>query len=106
VCLILVKCMCLSFLYQLCKHSCTKWLNRGGWEPRSSERVHYKLVSEQLVQYKLVSEKIGTLQIGIRAKVSTLSLDGPVERSLDRKWEEKLGQEWPISDVGLFQCVK
>ena len=25
----------------------------------------------------------GTLQIGIRAKVSTLSLDGPVERSLD-----------------------
>ena len=25
----------------------------------------------------------GTLQIGIKAKVSTLSLDGPVERSLD-----------------------
>jgi hypothetical protein len=49
---------------------------------------------------------IGTLQIGIRAKVSTLSLDGPVERSLDRKCEEKLGLEWPISDVGLFQCVK
>jgi hypothetical protein len=46
------------------------------------------------------------LQIGIRAKVSTLSLDGPVERSLDRKCEEKLGLEWPISDVGLFQCVK
>jgi hypothetical protein len=53
----------------------------------------------------LGSEK-GTLQIGIRAKVSTLSLDGPVERSLDQKCEEKLGLEWPISDVGLFQCVK
>ena len=25
----------------------------------------------------------GALQIGIRAKVSTLSLDGPVEQSLD-----------------------
>jgi hypothetical protein len=48
----------------------------------------------------------GTLQIGIRAKVLTLSLDGPVERSLDGKCEEKLGLEWPISDVGLFQCVK
>ena len=44
-----------------------------------SERVHYKLVSEP--------------------KVSTLSLDGPVERSLDRNCEEKLGLEWPISDV-------
>ena len=43
---------------------------------------------------------IGTLQIGIRAKVTTLSLDGPVEWSLDRKCEEKLGLEWPISDVG------
>jgi hypothetical protein len=33
------------------------------------------------------------LQIGIRAKVSTLSLDGPVERSLDRECEGKLGLE-------------
>jgi hypothetical protein len=41
-----------------------------------SERVHYKLVSEQLVHYKLVSEPL----------VSTLSLE-PVERSLDRKCE-------------------
>jgi hypothetical protein len=40
----------------------------------------------------LGSEK-GTLQIGIRAKVSTLSLDGPVERSLDRECEGKLGLE-------------
>jgi hypothetical protein len=30
------------------------------------------------------------LQLGIRAKVSTLSLDGPVEWSLDRGCEEKL----------------
>jgi hypothetical protein len=30
----------------------------------------------------------------------TLSLDGPVKRSLDRKCEEKLGLEWPISNVG------
>ena len=49
---------------------------------------------------------IGTLQIGIRAKVTTLSLDGPVEWSLDRKCEENFGLEWPILDVGLFQCVK
>jgi hypothetical protein len=35
----------------------------------------------------------GVLQIGIRAKVSTLSLDGPVERSLDRECEDKLGLE-------------
>ena len=42
----------------------------------------------------------GTLQIGIRSKVTTLSLDGPVEWSLDRKCEEKLGLEWSISDVG------
>jgi hypothetical protein len=32
----------------------------------------------------------GVLQFGIRAKVSTLSLDGPVEWSLDRECEEKL----------------
>jgi hypothetical protein len=47
----------------------------------------------------LGSEK-GTLHFGIRAKVSTLSLDGPVEQFLYRKREEKLGREWPISDVG------
>jgi hypothetical protein len=47
-----------------------------------------------LVWYQLnkVAEK-GVLQIGIRAKVSTLSLDGPVERSLDRECEGKLGLE-------------
>ena len=33
------------------------------------------------------------LQIGIRAKVSTLSLDGPVEWSLDQECEGKLGLE-------------
>jgi hypothetical protein len=36
---------------------------------------------------------MGVLQIGIRVKVSTLSLDGPVERSLDRECEGKLGLE-------------
>jgi hypothetical protein len=35
----------------------------------------------------------GALQFGIKAKVSTLSLDGPVERSLDRECEGKLGLE-------------
>jgi hypothetical protein len=24
----------------------------------------------------------------------------------DRECEEKLGLKWPISDLGLFQCVK
>jgi hypothetical protein len=33
--------------------------------------------------FKSLGKQKGTLQIGIRAKVSTLSLDGPVERSLD-----------------------
>jgi hypothetical protein len=53
----------------------------------------------------LGSEK-GTLQSGIRAKVSTLSLDGPVERSLDRECEEKLSLGGPISDPGLLRSVK
>jgi hypothetical protein len=46
------------------------------------------------VCYSFVSKRAaGALQFGIRAKVSTLSLDGPVEWSLDRKCEEKLGLE-------------
>ena len=44
----------------------------------------YRMVTERLGN--LGSEK-GTLQIGIRAKVSTLSLNGPVEWSLDRECE-------------------
>jgi hypothetical protein len=36
---------------------------------------------------------MGVLQIGIRAKVSTLSLDGLVEWSLDRECEGKFGLE-------------
>jgi hypothetical protein len=36
---------------------------------------------------KFVNRKSGALQFGIRAKVSTLSLDGPVERSLDQECE-------------------
>ena len=39
------------------------------------------------------SSRKGVLQFGIRAKVSTLSLDGLVERSLDRECEGKLGLE-------------
>ena len=39
------------------------------------------------------SSRKGVLQFGIRAKVSTLSLDGPVERSLDRECDRKLGRE-------------
>jgi hypothetical protein len=42
---------------------------------------------------------MGVLQIGIKAKVLTLSLDGPVERSLDRECEGKLGLE------GQFQTL-
>ena len=45
----------------------------------------------------LSSEKL-PLQIGIRAKVLTLSLDGPIEWSLDWGWEEKLCLE-DLSDV-------
>jgi hypothetical protein len=36
---------------------------------------------------------MGVLQIGIRVKVTTLSLDGPVEWSLVRECEGKLGME-------------
>jgi hypothetical protein len=50
----------------------------------------YRMVTERFEN--LGSEK-GTLQIGIRANVSTLSLDGPVERSLDRECEGKLSRE-------------
>jgi hypothetical protein len=41
------------------------------------------------------------LQYGIRAKVSTLSLDGPVEWSLDRGFEEKLCLE---DQFRTFEC--
>ena len=50
----------------------------------------YRLVRERFES--LGSEK-GTLQNGIRAKVSTLSLDGPVERSFDQECEGKLCME-------------
>jgi hypothetical protein len=48
----------------------------------------YRLLHSAL---KALGKQKGTLQIGIRAKVSTLSLDGPVEWSLDRECEGKLG---------------
>jgi hypothetical protein len=48
------------------------------------------------------------LQLGIRAKVSTLSLDGPVEQSLDQGCEEKLCREdqfWTlVSSGGITVC--
>jgi hypothetical protein len=50
----------------------------------------YVLCKSNVSVYRLLycalyasGKRKGTLQIGIRAKVSTLSLDGPVERSLD-----------------------
>jgi hypothetical protein len=79
MCLIVLKCM---------------WLY---WPVFIIKRV-YRILQEHIKP--IGSLKKGTLQIGIRAKVSTLYLDGIVERSLDRKCEEKLGLEWPISDVG------
>jgi hypothetical protein len=48
----------------------------------------------------------GTLQIGIRAKVSTLSLDGPVERSLDRECEGKLSREDQFRTLGCFEVSR
>jgi hypothetical protein len=46
------------------------------------------------------------LQFGIRAKVSTLSLDGPVEWSLDRGCEEKLCLEDRFQDPGMLQMCQ
>jgi hypothetical protein len=48
------------------------------------------------------SSRKGVLQFGIRAKVSTLSLDGPVERSLDRECEGKLGLEDQFQSLVCF----
>jgi hypothetical protein len=44
------------------------------------------------------------LQFGIRAKVSTLSLDGPVEWSLDRGFEEKLCLEDQFRPLNAPEC--
>jgi hypothetical protein len=46
------------------------------------------------------------LQFCIRAKVSTLSLDGPVEWSLDRGCEEKLCMEDRFQTIECSICVK
>jgi hypothetical protein len=43
-------------------------------------------------------------QYGIRAKVSTLSLDGPVELSLDRGFEEKLCLETNFGPLSAPEC--
>jgi hypothetical protein len=46
------------------------------------------------------------LQFGIRAKVSMLSLDGPVEWSLDQGCEEKLCLEDRFRTLECSRCVK
>jgi hypothetical protein len=46
------------------------------------------------------------LQIGIRAKVSTLSLDGPDKWSLDRGFRWELCLEGLISDLRTFLSAK
>jgi hypothetical protein len=53
----------------------------------------------------MVTEKV-VLQFGIRAKVSMLSLDGPVEWSLDRGCEEKLCLEDRFRTLECSKCVK
>ena len=50
----------------------------------------YRLVTKS--DKSLGNRKV-VLQFGIRAKVSTLSLDGPVEQYLDSECEGKLSQE-------------
>ena len=69
--------ICMSFVQMVCTNG-----YQSASKPRVLKWVCYKLVSERL---NIVSESgtVGALQIGIRAKVSTLSLDGPVEQSLD-----------------------
>ena len=66
-------------MYVLCKSPCTDWLTRGlkASVVKSDTTIWYQSASKPRVS------EMGVLQIGIRAKVSTLSLDGPVERSLD-----------------------
>jgi hypothetical protein len=59
--------------------------------------VHYKLVSERLS----LGNRKSALQIGIRAKVSTLSLDGPVDWSLDQEFEDELCLE---DQFHTFEC--
>jgi hypothetical protein len=59
------------------------------------------------VPYSLVLEcEMGALQFGIRAKVSTLSLDVLVEWSLDRECEGKLGLEGQFQTLVWLQIVK
>jgi hypothetical protein len=50
--------------------------------------LFYNLRVSVIFPRSMVTERL--LQFGIRAKVSTLTLDGPVEWSLDRGCEEKL----------------
>jgi hypothetical protein len=67
--LYLNACDYITGLYVLCK---SNWVSM------------YRLLYSALIS---PGKQMGVLQIGIRAKVSTLSLDGPVEWSLDRECE-------------------
>jgi hypothetical protein len=59
------------------------------------------------VRYILVLERAaGVLQFCIRAKVSKMSLDEPVEQSLDRECEGKLGLEGQFQTLVCLQIVK
>jgi hypothetical protein len=49
---------------------------------------------------------LGMLQIGIRAKVSTLSLNGLVKWSLDPRFQEEIVSGGPISNPRTFLSAK
>jgi hypothetical protein len=102
-CLIIAVMICFTLRFK-----CVYLLNACGYIYWTVKVVLLKKSVYNWLQraLKALGKQKGVLQIGIRAKVSTLSLDGPVERSLDRECEGKLGLEWPISDPGLLRSVK
>jgi hypothetical protein len=65
--------------------------------------VLYIELSRRLLFCKVAPARpgMGALQFSIKAKVSTLSLDGPLEWSLDRGFEEKLCLE---DQFRTFEC--
>ena len=105
---LIMLCMtgCLWIMFSLCKSIIVKCY--GMCDYSSNEicfTLYFKcvlIVLKCMWLYSpvfIIKRAIGMLQIGIRAKVSTLSLDGPVERSLDRKCEEKFCLEWPMGNL-------
>jgi hypothetical protein len=66
-----------------------------------SESYNFKSKSVTVWYQSVTTSNERVLQYGIRAKVSTLSLDGPVEWSLDRGFEEKLCLE---DQCRTFEC--